>query len=84
MSPRINSVVARDDYRLILNYENGEIRVYDVSNLFDKGNYRSLKNMSIFKQVKITFDTVEWPNGLDIDPDDLYVDSQVSSISDIA
>lgn len=33
-----------------------------------------LKDLSLFKSAKVNFDTVEWENEADIDPETLYAD----------
>jgi hypothetical protein len=39
------------------------------------GIFKELKNEAVFKTAKISFDTVEWDNEADIDPETLYADS---------
>ena len=39
--------------------------------------YKNLKNISYFKLAKSVATTIEWPNGEDIDPNELYENSQV-------
>jgi hypothetical protein len=39
---------------------------------FDTGRYKLLKDRSLWSQVTVAYGTVEWPNGLDFDPEDLY------------
>ncbi len=41
----------------------------------DKGLFKDLKDEKIFKSVRVSFDTIEWSNGLDIDPEFLYKNS---------
>ncbi|MGL5717819.1 MAG: DUF2442 domain-containing protein, partial [Paraclostridium sp.] len=41
----------------------------------DKGIFQELKNENIFNAVKVSFDSIEWPNEADIDPETLYEDS---------
>ena len=40
----------------------------------NKGIFRELSEVSLFKSAKINFDTVEWENEADIDPETLYED----------
>lgn len=74
MNPRINKVVPNEDYTLILHFTNGEIKKYDVRPLLDKGVFATLKDLSIFKQVHVSYGTIEWPGEIDICPDTLYED----------
>lgn len=40
-----------------------------MSPYLDMGIYKALKDEHLFKQAKPSFDTVEWPNMADIDPE---------------
>lgn len=65
------------DYRLLLTFENGEKRTFDMKPYLDKGIFRELKDEKIFKTVRVSFDSIEWSNEADIDPEVLYEDSVV-------
>jgi len=49
----------------------------------DKGLFKDLKDEKIFKSVRVSFDTIEWSNGLDIDPEFLYKNSTKLENKDI-
>ena len=68
----VKYVQATDDYRLILTFENSEKRCLDVSQFFKCGHFAELKDINEFKKVRVAFDTIEWENGLDSDPEFLY------------
>ena len=68
----IIKVQATDDYRLILSFDNKEKRIFDVKPILSLGRFSELNNLELFKNVRISFDTVEWDNGLDLDPEYLY------------
>ncbi len=70
--PRIKNVIANDNYELIIEYENGESKKYDASTLFEYKYYEPLKDIDYFKKAKNALVTIEWPNGEDIDPNELY------------
>lgn len=61
-----------DDYKLELTFENREIRIFDMKPYLDKGIYKELKDESKFKSVRVSFDSIEWCNQADIDPEFLY------------
>jgi len=61
-----------DDYQLDLVFENDECRRFDVKPLLTIGRFSELKDRILFKTVKISFDTIEWENGLDLDPEYIY------------
>ena len=60
------------DYKLELTFENKEIKIFDVKPYLKKGLYKTIKDENLFKRVKISYDSIEWPNGIDIDPEILY------------
>lgn len=60
------------DYQLVLTFENGEKRLFDMKPYLDIGIYRELKDENKFRTVKVSFDSVEWCNQADIDPEFLY------------
>jgi len=73
----VNKVKALSGYRLELTFENNEIKVFDVTPYLDTGVFAALKDEKMFKRVKVSFDTIEWPNGIDLDPEVLYEKSVV-------
>ena len=68
----VKKVQATNDYKLILTFENSEKRCLDMSQFLGFGSFADLKDMNEFKKVRISFDTIEWENGLDLDPEFLY------------
>lgn len=76
MEPQLKSVKAHPDHRLTLSFSNGETRIFDMSPYLDKGVFKQLKNWELFRQAKISWDTVVWPNELDIAPETLYLESK--------
>ncbi|ARN56202.1 DUF2442 domain-containing protein [Sedimentisphaera salicampi] len=65
-----------EDFKLDLKFENGERRVFDLSRYLNKGKFAELKNMQMFNSARVAFDSVEWANGIDIDPETLYNESK--------
>ncbi len=65
------------NHKLLLTFENGEIRTFDMKPYLDKGIFRELKDEKIFKTVRVSFDSIEWSNEADIDPEVLYEDSVI-------
>ncbi|MCL2792537.1 MAG: DUF2442 domain-containing protein [Spirochaetaceae bacterium] len=74
----VSKVKALDGYKLELTFENKEIKVFDVKPYLDTGLFKALKDENFFKMVKISFDTIGWPNGIDLDPEVLYEKSKKS------
>ncbi len=71
----IQSVQPLPGFRLLLSFENGEQRVFDLTPYLETGMFRELRNENIFKDVRVSFDTIEWPNGADLCPETLYAES---------
>ena len=82
MNPRVTSVTATSDYKLCLQFNNNEERVYDCSDLLEFGVFKELKDINYFKQVKALAGTVVWPHEQDICPDTLYLDSVAISATE--
>lgn len=78
MNPRVQSVMATDDYKLHLVFSNGEHGVYDCAHLLDFGVFKELQELHYFKRVTCEHGTVVWPHHQDICPDTLYLESQKS------
>jgi len=73
MNPRVVSVKVENKYTLKLSFENEETRLFDASPFLDKGIFKELKDFNYFKQVKVTFGSIEWPHEQDFSKDTLYV-----------
>ncbi len=68
----LKEVKAKESYILQLIYSNGEARILDMKPYLDFGIFKELKNEKIFNSVKISFDTIEWSNEADLDPEFIY------------
>ncbi len=69
-------VKALDSYQLLLKFENEEEKIFDVNPYLEIGKFQELKNEKLFKTVRISFDSIEWDNQLDLDPELLYQKSK--------
>ena len=77
--PRIQSVKVLDDFCLEILYVSGEKKVYDMKKNLKFNFYKNLNDINYFNLVKSAETTIEWPNGEDIDPNDLYNNSIASN-----
>ena len=68
----VKSAKPLDGFKLLIRFENGEEKIFDVSPYLGIGKFAELKNLSLFNSVVVRFDTIEWANHLDIDPEFLY------------
>ena len=68
----IKEVKPLDNYLLHLTFENGEKRLFDLKPFLDFGIFQELKDLRLFKTVRTNFDSIEWDNEADFDPEILY------------
>lgn len=73
MNPYVKSVRALDDYELEVLFENGERRRFDVKPYLGRGVFTRLKNRGLFSAVRAVAGSIEWPGGLDLSYDTLYL-----------
>jgi hypothetical protein len=71
----VKDVKPQDDYKLLLTFANEEVRLFDVSQYLEIGKFKELKDKSLFQSVRVHFDSIEWANKLDLDPELLYKNS---------
>jgi hypothetical protein len=71
----VKEVVPTTDYILHLTFENGEERQFDMKPYLETGIFSELKDISKFNTVRVCFDSIEWENEADFDPEILYAKS---------
>ena len=69
--PRVAEVETLPDYVLLLTFQNGEKKTFDVKPLLTLPVYEPLYR--IFDAAHVEYGTVVWPGGIDISPDKLYI-----------
>ncbi len=70
--PAVISVACEEDYTLSVVFDNGEIGLLDMKPYLDFGVFRKIQDPSVFETVHISFDTVAWESGADLDPEFVY------------
>ncbi len=65
-----------ENYQLLLKFENNEEKIFDVTPYLEIGKFQELKDEKLFKTVRVSFDSIEWDNQLDLDPKLLYQKSK--------
>lgn len=76
MRPKAIDVNVLNNYELLIKFDNGEKRVFDVKPYFGHKIFDELKDIKMFQTVKISGLSIEWDNGADICPDELYNESK--------
>jgi hypothetical protein len=66
-----------ENYHVYVKFDSSEEKVFNVEPYIKGRFYGELRNKGYFRTVHITEDgfCLEWPNGQDIAPEDLYYDS---------
>ena len=75
MRPKAIDVKPLKDYQIEIKFDNGEIKILDVKPYFKFKIFKELKEENKFATVKISGLSIEWENGADICPDELYNNS---------
>jgi len=73
--PKAVNVIPQADYCLLVTFNNGERRMFDVKPYLDFKPFCELKTPAVFNTVKPAGLSIEWVHGQDICPDELYCNS---------
>lgn len=72
----VKNVRPLSDFKLAITFENGAEKLFDAKPYLEKGIFRELKDEKLFNSVHVSFDTIEWDNGADLDPELLFAESR--------
>ena len=75
MRPKAIDVKILDNYEIEILFDNQEKRIFDVKPYFKFEIFKELEDIEKFKKVKVSGLSIEWDNGADICPDELYNNS---------
>ena len=81
MYPSVKEVTPSNDYILSIVFENGEQCQLDMKPFLDFGIFRRIKDYNAFRRVRVSFDTIEWDCGVDLDPEYLYAKCKESELA---
>ena len=73
MNPRVASLIPKPGHRRLLNFENGETKLFDLTPWLDRGVFRALRDSDDFALAQVVDGSVEWPGDVDLSYDTLYV-----------
>ena len=76
MYPAIREVVTNKDFSLSIVLDNGEKRFLDMKPYLDFGVFKKIRDYEKFKRVRVAFDTIEWAEGIDLDPEFVFAKSK--------
>lgn len=72
MGPLVVAVAPLADYRLSVEFDSGERRIFDVKPYLDTGVFRKLRD-GRFDSVRVVGGAVEWPGEIDLSWDTVYL-----------
>ena len=75
LRPKVLDVKPLPDYKLLLLFDTGEKKIFDVMPYIKGSWYEKLKVPTVFQTVHVSGSTVVWADGQDIAPHKLYDDS---------
>ena len=76
MRPKAIDVKPLKNYMLEVLFNNGEKKIFDIKPYLKFEPFKELENENEFRKVKIGGLSIEWENGADICPDELYYNSK--------
>ena len=76
MNPCVKTLTPLPHYRLLLNFENGEARIFDAAPYLEKGVFTRIRRSGLFGLAKVVAGSVEWPGEIDLSYDTLYLESK--------
>lgn len=72
LRPTATNVIPEANYKLRIEFDNGEIKRLDVTPFIKGDWYGRLSDVNYFNAVKADGFTLVWPDGQDLCPDDVY------------
>ena len=75
MNPHLTRLTLQADHHLLLEFDNGEKCLFDLTPWLDKGVFRALRDSAEFAQARVVDGSVEWPGEIDLSYDTLYLRS---------
>ena len=77
LGPRIKKVTPMENFELLLEFNNGEVRSFDFKPKLIFPAFQRLKDKDVFSSVYVDYGTVAWCDGeIDYCPDTLYAQSE--------
>jgi hypothetical protein len=69
---KIKALEAVENHKLKVIFSDDTEKTCDISEFMDKGAFMELEDETLFRQVKNTGFSAEWPNEIDLSSDTLY------------
>ena len=72
LQPRAIDVTPLADYKVVVTFDTGEARIFDVMPYISGDWFGKLRSIEVFNTVRVVGNTIEWAGGQDIAPHELY------------
>lgn len=72
----VSRVKVSPDHLLLLIFDNGERRCFDMTPYLQYPVFKRLQNPAFFSLARVDYGTVTWPGDIDIAPETLYHESK--------
>jgi hypothetical protein len=82
MTPNVIQVTVLQDYKLQVHFENGELKIFDMSSYLQYPAFSDLSYDNLFARAKVLNGTVVWTDEIDISPDTLYLKGETINSSE--
>jgi hypothetical protein len=69
---KLTNIKILPDFKIEVSFQNGEKKICDLNLFLDKGAFKELRDLSLFKQIHNTGFSLEWPNEVDLSSETLY------------
>jgi hypothetical protein len=76
MTPTAIDVEYLDEYKLLITFNNNEMRILDMMLFLSEPYWVSIAPLPIFKTAKADGIGISWCNGVDLSPEDAYLFSK--------
>lgn len=70
------SVIPQPDFQLIITFNNGDCRCFDMRPYLHYPVFQRLRHPSYFALARVDYGTVTWPGDIDIAPETLFACSK--------
>jgi hypothetical protein len=77
--PAVVKVVPNEDFTLAIVFDNGHEGILDVKPYLAFGVFQRIRDYAQFRRVQVSFDTIEWDCGVDLDPEFVYTKSDAAA-----
>ena len=78
LSPRVTKVQTLDAFKLLLEFNDGAVKCFDVKPYVNYPAFQRLKEGGLFAKAHVAHGTVVWDERLDLAPETLYLQGVIA------